>query len=181
MRYYELIVEATAVKWQWRLIDRDAASALFKIDDVVYEFKAINMQYQHEEHDIATSDYDDSAYDGDDGYDDPLGPDYNGYWWIEFDALSIGDRQLDDTEAVSLTGTGNAITVISTVIDILGDFIKRKKNTIQVIEYDHQNLRSRISVYDHIFKRLTPDWIKRKGSISPVEMVNPKYRPRRRR
>lgn len=179
MRYYDLITES-AVKWKWRLFDKDAASALFKIDNVVYEFKAINMQYQHEEHDIATGDYDDSAYADDDYYDDPVGPDYSGYWWIEFDALSINGRRLNDKEAVSLTGTGNAATVISTVTEILGDFIKRKKNTIQTIEYDHQNLRSRIAVYNHMFKRLTPDWTKRRGSISPIEMVNPKYRSRRR-
>jgi hypothetical protein len=70
-------------------------------------------------------------------------------WYISFESLSNDD-------GYGMTGTGNAATIMSTIVDIMRDFFKivPEIQTIKFIANEH----SRQLLYTRIVRRLLPTW-----------------------
>lgn len=76
-------------------------------------------------------------------------------WEVEF---SVED---DEVRAANkdygITGTGNAATVMSTVVGILKEFIAAYKDKIDVLQFSAEE-DSRMGLYARMAHRLLPDW-----------------------
>jgi hypothetical protein len=72
-------------------------------------------------------------------------------WLVMFQAVS------KDRDRYRLTGTGNAATVMATVVDIMREFLKTHK-TVRTINFSAEE-PSRQSLYTKMIRRLLPSWV----------------------
>lgn len=76
-----------------------------------------------------------------------------GIWEVEFKVVEGGNPR----NRFGITGTGSAAIVMSTVTDILRDFLTMYKGTIKSLSFSADE-RSRQTLYAKMTKRLLPDW-----------------------
>jgi hypothetical protein len=154
----------TTTPWKWYSQDDKHATALFTVGNVRYEFKAKNTQYDHIDHEREQSEYDGDEY--------IESKDYSGHWLIVFKATEIGTERVASGDGITMTGTGNSAQVIATITKIMGDFLFKYRDSIDVIEYDSFE-RSRTSLYSRLFNKFLPGWKQRPGELHNFEVVNP--------
>lgn len=77
-----------------------------------------------------------------------------GYWNVEFSNATRG-RPMGRYAKFGLTGTGNSAEVMSTIADIMREFLKKYKVTTLLFTADEP---SRKSLYFRMIKRLLPGW-----------------------
>lgn len=160
MRLFEI---TTTTPWKWTNLSDEQANASFTVGNVKYEFIAKNSEYEHleQQSDRVDRDPDDES------------ADYSGYWVVEFKANEIGAERVASGDNISMTGTGNSAQVIATITQIMGDFLFKYRDYIDVIEYDTQNDRSRASLYGKLFSKFLPGWKQRPGELHDVEVAHP--------
>ena len=95
----------------------------------------------------------------------------DGQWEVEF---KRDGKKLDRTQKFGLTGTGNSAEVMSTVVDIMREFLDKYKDKIEVLIFSAKE-DSRQGLYAKMVKRLLPDWIMRQDKeefilIAPSEV-----------
>ena len=161
MRLHEI---TTATPWKWYHLGDKVAIAHFTVGNVEYEFRAENTEYEHIDYERDQLDYD----------EDSESKDYSGYWLIVFKAIEVDGKPVDSGEGITMTGTGNSAQVIATITKIMGDFLFKYRNSIDVIEYDSFE-RSRSSLYKRLFSHFLPGWRQRPGELHHVEVVNPDF------
>jgi len=76
-----------------------------------------------------------------------------GVWEVEFKVMEGGNPR----NRFGITGTGNAALVMSTVTDILRDFLAMYKGSIDSLSFSADE-RSRQALYAKMAKRLLPNW-----------------------
>jgi predicted chitinase len=81
-------------------------------------------------------------------------PEDNGVWEVEF---KNAERGRGRTAKFGLTGTGNSAEVMSTVTDIMRDFLQRYQDKITGLTFTADE-QSRQSLYARMAKRLLPTW-----------------------
>ena len=152
--------------WKWYHLGDKTAIAHFTVGNIQYEFKAENTEYEH-------MDYERDQVD-DDTDEDSDSKDYSGYWLIVFKAIEIGTERVASGDGITMTGTGNSAQVIATITKIMGDFLFKYRDSIDVIEYDSFE-RSRTSLYSRLFSKFLPGWKQIPGELHNVEVVNPDF------
>jgi hypothetical protein len=162
MRLFEI---TTTIPWEWTNLSDEQANASFIVGNIKYEFTAKNSEYEHLEQVHDQLDYDPNED------DDP--EDYSGYWLVEFKAIEIGADRVAPGDNISMTGTGNSAQVIAAITAIMGSFLYKYQDRIDVIEYDTQYDRSRISLYSRLFRKFLPGWQQVPGKLHDVEVINP--------
>ena len=86
----------------------------------------------------------------------------DGEWEAEFKRHG---SKLDRIQKFGLTGTGNSAEVMSTVVDIMREFLSKYKDKIQVLTFSAKE-DSRQGLYARMVKRLLPDWrMKQEGEF----------------
>lgn len=81
-------------------------------------------------------------------------PGADGAWEVEF---KNANRKLSRSVKFGLTGTGNSAEVMSTIADIMREFIQKYKEVVTSIVFSAEE-ESRKSLYARMAKRLLPDW-----------------------
>ena len=76
-----------------------------------------------------------------------------GVWEVEFKIMEGGNPR----NRFGITGTGNAAIVMSTVTDIMREFLTMYKGDIQKLTFSADE-RSRQNLYVKMISRLLPDW-----------------------
>lgn len=76
-----------------------------------------------------------------------------GVWEVEFKVVEGGDPK----NRFGITGTGNAALVMSTVTDIMREFLEMYKGTITTLTFSADE-GSRQALYAKMAKRLLPNW-----------------------
>jgi hypothetical protein len=79
--------------------------------------------------------------------------DGEGPWEVEF-ANSLGNSK---EERFGTTGTGNSAEVMSTVVDIMREFLKKHQHNITELVFSAKE-SSRKGLYARMVQRLLPDW-----------------------
>lgn len=131
MRATEFIAELFEPKaptWKWVFRGSEEATADFKVGDVPYRFYA----YSNGEND----------------------------WEVEF---KINSNEYDQNGKIKfgtkfgLAGTGNSAEVMSTVVDIMREFLEMYRGKIDTIGFTAEE-PSRQKLYMRMMKRLLPNW-----------------------
>lgn len=131
MRATEFITELFEPKaptWKWVFRGSEEATADFKVGDVPYRFHA----YSNGEND----------------------------WEVEF---KINSNEYDQNGKIKfgtrfgLAGTGNSAEVMSTVVDIMREFLEMYRGKIDTIGFTAEE-PSRQKLYMRMMKRLLPNW-----------------------
>jgi ribosomal protein S18 acetylase RimI-like enzyme len=91
----------------------------------------------------------------------------DGQWEVEF---KRDGKKLDRTQKFGLTGTGNSAEVMSTVVDIMREFLVKYKDKIEVLIFSAKE-DSRQGLYARMIKRLLPDWIMRQDGEEFILMA----------
>jgi ribosomal protein S18 acetylase RimI-like enzyme len=91
----------------------------------------------------------------------------DGHWEVEF---KRDGQKLDRTQKFGLTGTGNSAEVMSTVVDIMREFLDKYKDKIEVLIFSAKE-DSRQGLYARMVKRLLPDWIMRQDGEEFILMA----------
>ena len=78
----------------------------------------------------------------------------DGVWEVEFKRHGA---KLDRANKFGLTGTGNSAEVMSTVVDIIREFLKQYQNKIETLKFSAEE-DSRQSLYARMAQRLLTDW-----------------------
>lgn len=78
----------------------------------------------------------------------------DGVWEVEF--KTQGSRQ-NRTNKFGLTGTGNSAEVMSTVVDIMREFLAKYDGKIETLTFSAKE-DSRQSLYAKMAQRLLPNW-----------------------
>ena len=78
-----------------------------------------------------------------------------GNWEVEF--ITTSDKVPAGRSQFGITGTGRSSEVFSTVVDILRDFVNKKKRKIRSITFAAKE-GSRQDLYARMAKRLLPSW-----------------------
>ena len=81
-------------------------------------------------------------------------PEDNGMWEVEF---KNAERGRGRTAKFGLTGTGNSAEVMSTVTDIMREFLQRYQGKVTGLTFTADE-QSRQSLYARMAKRLLPTW-----------------------
>jgi hypothetical protein len=81
-------------------------------------------------------------------------PGEEGSWEVEF---KNADRKLGRSTKFGLTGTGNSAEVMSTIADIMREFLQRYQGKVTTLTFTAEE-ESRKSLYARMAKRLLPDW-----------------------
>jgi hypothetical protein len=81
-------------------------------------------------------------------------PEENGTWEVEF---KNAERGRGRTAKFGLTGTGNSAEVLSTVTDIMREFLQRYQGKVTALTFTADE-QSRQSLYARMAKRLLPTW-----------------------
>lgn len=122
------LFEPKAPTWKWVFRGSEEATADFKVGDVPYRFYA----YSNGEND----------------------------WEVEF---KINSNEYDQNGKIKfgtkfgLAGTGNSAEVMSTVVDIMREFLEMYRGKIDTIGFTAEE-PSRQKLYMRMMKRLLPDW-----------------------
>jgi hypothetical protein len=74
-------------------------------------------------------------------------------WEVEFKVMEGGNPR----NRFGITGTGNAAIVMSTVTDIMREFLTMYKGDIQKLTFSADE-RSRQNLYVKMISRLLPNW-----------------------
>jgi hypothetical protein len=131
MRATEFITELFEPKaptWKWVFRGSEEATADFKVGEVPYRFYA----YSNSEND----------------------------WEVEF---KINSNEYDQHGKIKfgtkfgLAGTGNSAEVMSTVVDIMREFLEMYRGKIDTIGFTAEE-PSRQKLYMRMMKRLLPNW-----------------------
>ena len=77
-----------------------------------------------------------------------------GVWDVEFKVMEGGNPR----NRFGITGTGNAALVMSTVTDIMREFLEMHKGDITTLTFSADE-SSRQALYARMVKRLLPSWI----------------------
>lgn len=80
---------------------------------------------------------------------------------------------MSDDNAYGLTGTGNASTVMSTVVNIMKAFLVEYKDKIDILNFSADE-DSRQDLYGRMVHRLLPDWQMKHGAPH-FELVKPEF------
>jgi len=78
----------------------------------------------------------------------------DGIWEVEFKRHG---SKLDRSQKFGLTGTGNSAEVMSTIVDIMREFLAKYKDKIETLRFSAKE-GSRQGLYARMVKRLLPDW-----------------------
>jgi hypothetical protein len=78
----------------------------------------------------------------------------DGVWEVEFKRHG---SKLDRANKFGLTGTGNSAEVMSTVVDIMREFLNKYQDQIETLTFSAKE-DSRQGLYARMVKRLLPDW-----------------------
>ena len=131
MRATEFITELFEPKqqtWEWMFRGSEEATADFQVGEVPYRFHA----YSNGEND----------------------------WEVEFKVRTT-DNSRDARQQLKtrfgLTGTGNSAEVMSTVVDIMREFLEMYRGKIDTIGFTAEE-PSRQKLYMRMMKRLLPNW-----------------------
>jgi hypothetical protein len=81
-------------------------------------------------------------------------PGENGTWEVEF---KNAERGRGRTTKFGLTGTGNSAEVMSTITDIMREFLQRYQGKVTALTFTADE-QSRQSLYARMAKRLLPTW-----------------------
>ena len=81
-------------------------------------------------------------------------PEANGTWDVEFKNAERGRTRYGK---FGLTGTGNSAEVMSTVTDIMREFLQRYQGKVTALTFTADE-QSRQSLYARMAKRLLPTW-----------------------
>lgn len=76
-------------------------------------------------------------------------------WEVEFKNASRDIRQR--SSKFGLTGTGNSAEVMSTIVDIMREFLQRYQGSIEQLTFTADE-PSRQALYTRMAKRLLPNW-----------------------
>ena len=124
------LFQAGKQNWNWEFTGYDEATANFTVGDLPYKFYAFTT------------------------------PEADGEWEVEFsiDTKKIPrDSRNKIKSTYGITGTGNAAIVMSTVTDILRDFLTQYKRAVQKISFTAAE-PSRQALYKRMLQRLLPNW-----------------------
>lgn len=81
-------------------------------------------------------------------------PEANGTWEVEFKNAERGRTRYGK---FGLTGTGNSAEVMSTITDIMREFLQRYQGKVTALTFTADE-DSRQSLYARMAKRLLPNW-----------------------
>ena len=129
MRATEFITELfqPGKNWQWAFRGSEEVVAEFQVGEILYRF---------------------TAYAGSkDGVPSKI-------WEVEFGNMSKGQST---RTKFGLTGTGNSAEVLSTVIDIMREFLKLYQGKVSTLIFSAKE-DSRQGLYAKMIKRLLPKW-----------------------
>lgn len=91
---------------------------------------------------------------------------YSEEWIVSFRAEDKGYA------GYNITGTGNSVIVMATVVDILREFLK-SRSAISTLEFSADE-PSRQSLYTKMVKRLLPTWkLTNREDPSEFKLINP--------
>lgn len=79
-----------------------------------------------------------------------------GNWVVEF-SIESSYSDSNNISQYGINNTGSAATVMSTVVDIMRDFIKQHSDDIVRLEFTSDE-HSRSDLYVRMVRRLLPDW-----------------------
>lgn len=129
MRATEFITELfqPGKQWQWSFTGSQEAVAVFHVGNIPYQFHA----YTYADEDPTV-------------------------WEIEFKNASRNAEQGRSTK-FGLTGTGNSAEVMSTIADIMREFLQRYQGSISELTFTADE-PSRRALYARMAKRLLPAW-----------------------
>ena len=140
MKINEVLTELFQPKqnWEWGFTGSEEVEANFVVGEVPYKFYAFTT------------------------------PDTPGVWEVEFSVNRSNRASRNHKTRYGLTGTGNAAEVMSTVVDIMREFLQRYQGNITTLVFTAEEA-SRKALYARMISRLLPTW-----DISTSPMGNEK-------
>lgn len=136
--------------WEWDFRGSEEVSATFMVVGIPYRF-----------------------YAGTDSYGAP------GTWEVEFSSRpTTGDFRGHPRAKFGLTGTGNATEVMSTVSDIMREFLQQYQGAVDSLVFSAAE-PSRQALYKRMIQRLLPNWDMKTIDAGTRDMRFVVYAPKR--